>query len=113
MLSKKAVKILRFMKRSGGWHYQNQIEKSISGFDYLSFRALVDNGYLAHGVDPNETPDCDEYGQTYYPEQYRISDKGLAYLEGLSQRKWVDLRSWLAIAISIVALIVSALKQGA
>ena len=107
MLSKKAVKILRYLNRSGDWYYQSQLEKDISGFDYLAFKALVDNGYLARVVDENELPEYDEYGRTYYPEQFGISDKGRAYLEGRASQRWADARSWIAIGISALSLLVA------
>ena len=106
-LSKDSIKLLRWLRRNDTWKYVDEIEKQYKKFDYRSFKALLDAGFLDHCVFECEIPEYDEYGQTFYPEHYRISDSGKAFLEGLATRWIPELREWIAIGISVLALVVS------
>ena len=107
MLSKKAVMLLRHLKTADDWLYLNRIQKEFRGFDFRALRSLRDGGYIEYCEDHDSPPDWDEYGDLVYPQMFRISDRGLAYLEGVSHNRWVEFRSWLAIVISVLALLVS------
>lgn len=106
-LSKDSIRLLKWLRRNDQWKYLSAIEKAYKNFDYRSFSAIKAEGFIDHCVFEDEIPECDEYGQTYYPEHYRISDAGKAYLEGYATRWIPELREWIAIGISIVALAVS------
>lgn len=106
-LSKDAVRLLRWMNRNDEWRYRSELEKKGKHFSYRSFNALQSAKLIESCVFEDEIPDYDEYGNKFYPKHYRISDLGKAYLETISV-KWIpELREWIAIGISIVALIVS------
>lgn len=106
-LSKDAVKLLRWMRRNDQWVYFQEIEKKYKKFDYRSFNALKAAKLIDELVFEDEIPDYDEYGQIYYPSHYRISESGKAYLESLATKWLPELREWIAIGISVVALAVS------
>ena len=108
MLSACSVKILRHMNRFPDWEYQRKLEQEIPNLDSYSLSVLVHGRYVDMVVFDDEVPDYDGDGQTTYPAQYRISDAGRAYLEGVSSRKLADFRSWVAIAIALLAMLISA-----
>lgn len=109
MLSSHAVKILYAMKRTSNWVYQTEIQNQVKDFDYSAFKALLNGGYIDATVFEDEEPDYDNYGEIVFQQHYHISDKGLAHLEKLSAEKWVNFRSWVALAIALLAMIISAL----
>lgn len=106
-LSKDSIRLLKWLRRNDDWKYQSEIEKQYKRYDYRSFRALNELKLIDHCVFEDEIPEYDEYRQVYYPEHYRISDAGKAHLEGLPTRWIPELREWIAIGISVVALLVS------
>lgn len=107
MLNRNSVKILEYLKDNDDWYYLPQLEEAIQGFDNRFFADLKNGNYVDRFTDPNEGPTTDDWGGEVYPEQFRISGKGLAYLEGAQYSRLVELRSWLAVAISVLALLVS------
>lgn len=107
MISNRSIKLLKYMKWKDDWCCYDCAAKNAPGFDHRSFHALVSNGYIDTREDPDRIPELDEFGHVYYETQYRISDRGLAYLEGVSRSRLADTRSWLAIALSVLALLVS------
>lgn len=108
-LSRDAIRILRWMAKNDQWRYIEKAEKMCKRFDYRSFAALRDKGLVDIAVfaEDYENPEYDEYGNDCYPESCRISDAGKAYLEGLSSKRWPEIREWITICISVVALVVS------
>lgn len=106
-LSRNSIRLLRWMNQKDKWMYYSQIEKSYKKFDYRCFNALKSSKLIDSCVFEDEIPEYDEYGEQYYPEHYRISDIGKAFLEGRIFAWLPELREWVAIAISIVALVVS------
>ena len=109
MLSRRAVKILRTMKRSQEWAYQEEIRNLVPNFEPYSFKALVSGSYVDTTVFENEIPYSDECGETIYPAHYRISDAGLAYLEMLSATRSSTIRTWAALVIALLAMLISAI----
>ncbi len=107
ILSREAVRLLRWMRRNDEWKYRDELEKKCKYFSYRSFTALRTKKLIDACVFEDEVPDCDEYGGTFYPEHYRINDAGHAYLETVSVNWIPELREWIAIGISVIALIVS------
>lgn len=106
-LSKNAIKLLSWMNRNDKWKYYSELEKGFKKFEHRSFHALQSAKYIDECVFEMEIPEYDEYGHQYYPSHYRISDAGKAYLEGRFARWLPEFREWIAIGISIIALIVS------
>ena len=106
-MSKDTVKLLRWLRGQDRWMYESEIQKAFSNFDYRSFRTLVIDKYIDGAVFEDEFPEYDEYGNVIYPKQYRINDKGIAYLEELPRRWVLELREWIAIGISVAALLIS------
>lgn len=109
MLSSHAVRILRFLSHQTDWIYMNPIQKQFPDLDDIAFRALVDDGYVKAIVPEGELPEFDDCVEITYPQQYHISDKGLAYLENLVFTKQTRFQAWAALAISFIALVISAL----
>lgn len=106
-LSKDTIKLLKWLKKNDIWKYYREIEKGYKQFDYRSFNTLKSAGYVDSCVFEDEVPDYDEYGRMYLPEHYRISDSGKAYLDGRFFTWLPELRGWVAILISVLALLVS------
>lgn len=107
VLSKDSVNLLRWLSKHDEWKYLSEIEKQYRKFSYRSFKALKNGNLIESCVFEDEIPDWDEYGNQFYPEHYRISDAGKAYLESRISRWLPELREWIAIGISVVALAIS------
>lgn len=107
-LSRKATKLLNRLRKLDNWMYEDQIREQFREYDPRTFRAILQQGYLDHGCNSDDLQfDFDEHGNTIILEQYRISDAGHAYLEGVSTNKWVSFRAWLALVIALCSLIVA------
>ena len=106
-LSKDSIRLLRWMNQHDDWKYVEEIEKGHKKFNHRSFQALQSSKLIDHCVFEDEIPEMNEYGEFYYPKHYRISDAGKAYLEGRVFTWLPELRGWVAIVISIFALLVS------
>lgn len=109
-LSKDAIKLLRWLGQNDDWMYYSEIEKKYKKFDHRSFSALKTTKLIEGCVFEDEIPECDAYGNMEYPLHYRISDTGKAYIEGRVTEFIPELREWLAIGISLVALVVSVIS---
>lgn len=109
MLSKEAVNTLKWIAKYGDWKYYYQIEEDYPKLEHWTFKALISDNYLDHCTLEDTPPMPDEDGSMYYPEVYRISDMGKAYLEELHTRnvdRWVNYCfSTLALTISVIALL--------
>ena len=106
-LSKDAIRLLRWLKRHDQWRCIETLKKQYKNYEYRSFSALKEAGFIDCEVFDYDQPGIDEYGNEFFLESYRISDAGKAYLEGIPAKALPELREWIAIAISITALIVS------
>lgn len=106
-ISKGAIRLLRWMRRDDEWRYQAEIERNCKYFTSRSFHALKNCGFVDACVFEDEIVDYTDHFEAYYPEHYRISDLGKAYLEERAVRWLPELREWIAIGISVVALAVS------
>lgn len=107
MLSKDSVKLLKWMNENDDWAYDYQLQKKYPILEYRNLEALKDNGVIDVFTDENEGPDINEYGEACYPEQYRINDKGKAYLELMAGSRWKEFRNWASFFIAVVAFIKS------
>lgn len=109
MLSKDAITLLRWFSKNDDWWFQSDLERQNSFFDYRLLNALVKNQLIDHGVteESHACPEYDENWNVVFPEQYRINDRGRAYLESLSTNRWKEFRAWGTLTIAAAALIVS------
>lgn len=106
-LSKGSIKLLRWLNKNDLWMYEYDIRTGYKKFDFRSFQTLKANKLVDACVYEEEVPEYDEYGNTVYPQHFRISDAGKAYLEDLPRRRMPEYREWIAVGISFVALILS------
>lgn len=107
-LSKDAIKMLRWMRHQDCWAYIEDLQE-YKNYEYRTFAALkgadlVDATVFEHDY---ENPEYDELGNECYRESYRINDKGKAYLEDLPKHWLPEFREWIAVGISLIALIIS------
>lgn len=109
MLSKEAKALLRWFDRNDDWWFQNHIERIFPGYDYRLLEALVESHLVDHAITEESMacPKYDESFHTVFPRQYRINDKGRAYLESLHASRWKEIRAWVTLAIAAAALVVS------
>lgn len=108
-LSKDAIKMLRWMYRNNQWKYIEGMQAGYKNYDHATFAALIDAKYVdvtVFDID-YENPEYDQDGLEYFRESYRISDSGKAFLENRAVKHSPELRAWIALAISAIALIVS------
>ena len=106
-LSKSSIKLLRWLNKNDLWMYEHDIQARYKRFDFRSFQTLKINKLVEACVYEEEVPEYDEYGNTVFPQHFRISDTGKAYLESLP-RRWVpEFREWIAVGISFIALVLS------
>lgn len=106
-LSKSSIKLLRWLNKNDLWMYEHDIETQYRKFDYRSFNTLKINKFVDSCVYEEEVPEYDDYGNTVFPQHFRISDNGKAYLESLPKRWLPEFRQWIAVGISLVALVLS------
>ena len=89
MISKKEYKILRNC-------YKNE---SVPAGDNMLLE-LAEHGLIeAHEVEP-----C-SFALGFVPTRYHITTKGRQALEEYLKLRWSDIRSWIALIISIIALL--------
>lgn len=108
-LSNDAIQLLRWLRRHDQWCYIEVLQNNYKRYEYRSFAALKDAGFVETTVFEfdYENPEYDEDGIEYFRVSYRISDAGKAYLEELPNRWLPELREWVAVGISLIALILS------
>lgn len=106
-LSSDSVKLLRWMNQHDKWMYLREIEQGYRNYSFRSFHALQAAKLVDSTLFEDEVPVFDEYGNLEYDYHFRIADTGKAYLEGLKTVWLPELREWIAVAISVVALVVS------
>lgn len=92
MLSKDAVKLLKWLNQHDQWMTSNEIKKNCKVFDNPAFKALTS----AKLVKSQMSMDSDSW------VEYRISDSGKAYLEGLRARRLPELREWINIFLALI-----------
>ena len=106
-LSKGSIKLLRWLNKNDLWMYEHDIETRYRKFDCRFFNTLKINNLVDACVYEEEIPEYDECGNTVFPQHFRISDAGKAYLEGLPRQWLPEFRQWIAVGISLVALALS------
>lgn len=106
-LSKDAVSILKWMRKHKSWKYRYEIEAKCPHFSRRAFTALETAGCIDSCEFEDRVIDLDDSGRPVVLYLYQISDTGKAHLETLSATFRIELRSWIAIAISLAALAVS------
>ena len=114
MLSRQSIKLLKWLNEKDEWMFEFQLEKSFPSYDDRLLKALVRDNFVDHGVPADPCPEYDEYNNVYYPEEYRINDRGRAYLELMVKNRWKELRAWVTLAIacaSFVLAVISLLLQ--
>lgn len=94
MLSKRSVRLLKWLKNEDQWMTKTEIQEKCRHFDSRSFDAIVKAKYVCARL----SVESDEWAK------YRISDTGMAYLEGLSP-KLNELRDWSTAIIAIIPFI--------
>lgn len=107
MLSKESIKFLQWFLNNDDWMYESQIQQGYSAFEYRTFSALKDDGYIDQCEDENEVPEYDGYSGVSFPQQYRISDKGRALLQCRRAKIIIEIRAWITLAIALAAFIKS------
>lgn len=75
--------------------------------DNPHLNVLLSYGLLERCVNDKFLPVKDEYGNIAY-NAYQVTDGSLRYRLSLRARFWPELRAWIALALSIIALIISA-----
>lgn len=106
-ISRSAIRLLRWMRKDDQWRYYSELERECKHFTYRSFNALKNHGFIDSCVFEDDILDYDDRLEAFYHWHYRISDQGEAYLETIVIDWIPELREWIAIGISIIALIVS------
>ena len=97
MLSKQSRKLLKWFATQDKWMNKSEIAQNCKRCDDRSLRTLTTEKYLEKNLDM----DGDQWAR------YRISDAGKAYLEGAKLAKQSNLREWLALFLSVIAIIIS------
>lgn len=96
-LSKRSRKLLKWINRNDQWLTKSEVQQKCKLFDDRSFKAIFEEKY----VDMRRSGDRAQW------IQYRISESGKAYLEGAKLARQSDIREWLSLGLSVVAIIIS------
>ena len=107
MISRKAVKLLKWMRKNDGWCYEKDLKQKFKGYDERLLQAFVRYGLVDTFVDPSDLPDEDGYGEEHPKLQYRVNNYGFWYLEHQAEDVWSEIRSWASLVIALIALVVS------
>lgn len=103
-LSRKAIRILKWMNRNDDWRFERKIEESCKDYDFRAFAALVDAGYVMGKDFTSESyTECD--GTVCTPLEYRITDAGMAFLDGRVAAWLPEIDGWVVVASSVVSTI--------
>lgn len=97
MLSKHSTKLLRWLAKQDRWLTKAEMQNECKYFDDRSFRAIHEEKYLL----------LRRAGDRAQLIQYRISDLGDAYLEGIKYARMADVREWLSFGLSVAAIVIS------
>lgn len=116
MLSKNALVFLTWLDSlSPDWWTEEEIKAKNVTYDETTFFSLVRQGYIDSRYPDPPVPSYDEWGEEIFPDQYRISDHGKAYIELTKQketeRKKDDIRYWITTGIAVAALVKSFLPE--
>ena len=107
-LSKKATKYLRYLSKHVEYRSYIDLEKDYKNFNEQHFYAILDSGFLDiypscdFPLDPDE-----KRNYLILQAQFRINDRGFAYLDSITGKTWEEVRAWIAITLSLVAIVVS------
>lgn len=108
MLSTKATRYLRFLSKTKDYRSYVQMEQDYKGFDEQQFWAIYNAGFFEF-KEPYALPQNQTDRKRYLigSVEFRINDAGFAYLESVAGQLWTDVRAWIAIALSVISLILS------
>lgn len=106
-LSRKAIRILKWMNRNDEPKYPRGIEADCKDFEERAFKALLSAGLIMQCPSYDVVLDSDQYEDDYRQYEYQIADAGKALLETRAFTWLPELRGWVAILISACALVVS------
>lgn len=91
MLSKDAIKLLKWLEKHDRWMTPDKIKKDCRIFNERSFKALK----AQKMIDIQMSMDDDNWAE------YRINDSGKAYLDGLRAKRLPELREWISVVIGV------------
>ena len=97
MLSKNAVKLLKWLNSNDQWMTKSEIIAKCKYYDERALKALNSAKYINRDVNL----DSQEWNS------YRISDLGKAYLEGIALADMENIREWLSFGLSVAAIVIS------
>ena len=100
MLSKDAHKLLNWFCANDGWRTMEEISQS-KKFSDRSLKALTKSNYVERSLDVD--------GECWV--SYRISDLGLAYLDGAKLARASDIREWISFCLSVAAIVISIISM--
>ena len=101
MLSTQSRQLLRWFEKNDTLMTEQEVKNSCKRFDERSFQTLKTERYIESKPDTTDI----------WLKRYRISDAGKAYLEGAKLEKKSRFREWLALILSIIALLVSFIPE--
>lgn len=104
MLSKRTKKLLSWISKRDRWMYRHEIQANCPVFDDRAFQSLVVGSFLDRA-----DWDTDRRGGGQKQFLYRISDKGLAYLELDSIDSWKEARAWITATVAVLSFVMSLL----
>ena len=97
MLSKNAVKLLKWMNKHDKWIGEPKISAELKHYNRRSLKALVGKEYLNKQYVESDS----------HWVEYRINDSGIAYLEGAKHARMTNVREWLSFGLSVSAIVIS------
>ncbi|HWS31014.1 MAG TPA: hypothetical protein VN512_12990 [Clostridia bacterium] len=101
-----------YLSLSEKWLLRKACKHVINRAKYLTnknVQALISYELLMPCMDDRFPTVFDEYGNSQY-NAYRVTDDGVRYRLYARSRFWGEFRAWLAIIVSIVALVISAIS---
>lgn len=99
MISKDAIKLLKWFERNDCWIGPNEIKKNCKCFNERSLKTLITQKMLR----ARYVADRDNWSE------YQISDSGKAYLEGLRAKRVPELREWISVVIGAATFLTGVL----
>ena len=109
-LSRKAIRILKWMNRNDEPKYLHWIETVCKDFDDRAFTALESAKYVIGTTLDDEIPERDPYGNEYTPRQYQITDAGRAFVESRVIAWLPEIQGWVVVAASVVSMLTTILS---
>lgn len=97
MLSKNALKMLKWIAKQNCWMNASQIKVQYKNFDERTLKAIADKKYVERQMDTE--------GSSWIA--YRISDAGKAYIQGAKYARQANIREWMSFVLSLSAIVIS------